>query len=578
MITAFVTNEAYRIRMDRKDVSVPALTGLVAARNDTAAFQVVVQSDHQYSVTAGRNEWFSTKSRLRGTHERIRVAVKAPFEAKVYLEGLMTDQDDVEKADVLLTQDVLESRANLPSALWVDLSVPADAEAGEYTVTVTVYRSFYGQDETVVMTQEIPLTVSKYCLADPKDWKFYLNLWQHLSSVARHHDVKLWSDEHFAVLKEYVASIAALGQKSVTLCAGEIPWGGQSCSADREHGGNLYEYSIIGITKKADGTFAYDYSKMQRYIDLCTEAGITGDIEIFGLVNVWQKLIPTPLCDDYPENIVLRYLDEADGCLKYLRKREEILAYVKALETYFIETEQIGRVRIGADEPADVDRYRASLALLREVVPAFQCSTAINHAEFIEEFGEIIDTAAPYLGCVTAEYDRLIAHKGIEGKKILWYVCGYHHAPNNCISNPLTDNRVIGPMTAYLKLDGFLRWNYCLYPDHPRDDIRYSAFGTGDVNFVYPAANGKVLLSLRYKNLQRGIADYELLRALQGIDPDAADEALKGILRFDDLADLARKRSAVGGDVDFMRDDAPFSCDWNDYNEMKKNVLARLSK
>ena len=58
----------------------------------------------------------------------------------------------------------------------------------------------------------------------------------------------------------------------------------------------------------------------------------------------------------------------------------------------------------------------------------------------------------------------------------------------------------------------------------------------------------------------------------------AMDEALKCILRFDDLADLARKRSAVGGDVDFMRDDAPFSYDWNDYNEMKKNVLARLSK
>ena len=89
MTAAYVTNEAYRIRMDRKDVAIPSLTELVAARNDTAAFQVVVQSDHQYSVTAGQNEWFSAKSCLRGTHERIRVAVKAPFETKVFLEGLM---------------------------------------------------------------------------------------------------------------------------------------------------------------------------------------------------------------------------------------------------------------------------------------------------------------------------------------------------------------------------------------------------------------------------------------------------------------------------------------------------------
>ena len=186
----------------------------------------------------GTAEWFSRKLHLRGPHERLRVAVKAPFETEVCLEGMMTDQDDIEKADLLLAQDVIECKGNLPSAVWAEVKVPKDAAAGEYAVTVTVFRSGYGEDEEIILSEQIPLTVAEYVLPDPKDWKFYLNLWQHLSSVARHHDVKLWSDAHFTVLAEYVKAIAALGQKSITLCAGEIPWGGQACTADREHPSN----------------------------------------------------------------------------------------------------------------------------------------------------------------------------------------------------------------------------------------------------------------------------------------------------------------------------------------------------
>ncbi len=56
------------------------------------------------------------------------------------------------------------------------------------------------------------------------------------------------------------------------ICAGEIPWGGQHCAADMEHFANLFEYSIIGITKQRGGSFTYDFSAMQRYIDLCADA------------------------------------------------------------------------------------------------------------------------------------------------------------------------------------------------------------------------------------------------------------------------------------------------------------------
>lgn len=570
MTTVKITNEAYQLKLDMSRVDAPALNSLIAARNDSAAFQIILQSDMQYSVCVGKVDWYSHRARLRGAHERIRVSVTSPFGCELNPEGFMVGDDDLEVADVLLRQDVVEQKANLPVAVWADVKVPADVSAGSYCVTVNVFRSLYGQDEELVFSQDIPLTVANYCLPEVKDWKFYLNLWQHLSSIALHHDVPLWSDEHFAVIEEYMRSICALGQKSITLCAGEIPWGGQDCDKEREQTGNLFEHSIIGITKKADGTYAYDYEKMQRHIDFCTGIGMTGDIEIFGLVNVWQKQISTPLCEDYPENIVLRYFDESDGRMKYMREKADIIAYIKALEAYFIQTGQIRRVRIGADEPSDMDRYRKTLDLMKEETPAFLFSTAINHAEFISEFSDRISTATPYLGCVAKEYDILVAHKKAHPEQtLLWYVCGGGGAVNNALRDPLVANRAVGPMTMMLGFDGFLRWNYCLYPLDPRKDIRYSYFCAGDVNFVYPGHNGKPLLSLRYKNLQRGIADYELLCALREKEPEVIEQALETVFPVKDVRDIWEKRSNIGSDEPICRD-------WDRYNALKKYILERI--
>lgn len=568
-----LTNEAFRLKLNYAGEQPAPLSSLVAARRDTAAFQLIVQSDKQYSLNVGRSEWFSAKGRLHGPHDRLRVSAEAPFPVKLSIEEFITDDDCIEKTDIILNQDVRESRANVPSAVWAEVQIPADAAPGDYTVTVSLYSALYGQDETVVDTQTIPLHVSSYVLPDYKDWKFYLDLWQHTSNIARKHDVLLWSDEHFEVLKSYAQSLAALGQKSITVCASEIPWHGQSCYEDHQFKGNLFEYSMIPVTKKKDGSFFYDYSKMQKYIDLCTEAGISGDIEIFGLVNVWAApgLGSDGLCPEYIENIRIRYLDEADGCLKYVRDAEVLKDYVRSLEKYFISTNQIERVRIAADEPGDVEKYRASLAILKELAPSFRCKCAINHAEFIEEFHDRIDDFVPYIRCTIVEYERLMRYRQeYPDKTFMWYVCCGGASPNTFLRTPPIESRMVGIFTSVLRLDGFLRWNYAIWPDDPRHDIRYTAFEAGDTNFVYPAYNGKVMLSLRYKNLQRGVADHELLEALrQKKGDDAVNQVIKTVMRTDDIKDF-------WCDAGWKPSEELFSLDWEDFNTAKAAALKLL--
>lgn len=569
-----IANEAYKLTLSYDKEEPISPSRLVAARGDTAAFQIVLNSDNHYSVSVGRTEWFSNgwSPVFRTQHERLRLDVESPFEVELNIEEFVTDDDGIKKADILLNSDTRDSSPSTPSAVYAEIKIPTDAEAGDYEIKVSLYSSFYAGNEKLVGSVTLPLTVYPVTMPSYRDWKFHLDLWQHNSNIARHYDVRLWSDEHFAVIENVINSLARLGQKSITIVASEIPWSGQGCANSPVYGGNMFEYSMIGITKTKSGEYVYDYSKMQKYIDICTSAGISGDIEVFGLVNLWVKeFLGTPAID-YVEPIRLRYYDESDGTMKYVSESSVVEDYIRSLEKYFIDTDQISRVRVAADEPGDIEKYRKSLSRIRTIAPNFHYKTAINHAEFIEEFGDVIDDFAPYLNCVCQKFEVLKEYqKKFVGKKFLWYVCCGDGRPNTQLAQHLIEARMIGVMNYHFGFDGFLRWAYTIWPENPRLDARYSFFECGDTAFVYPAYNGNVLLSLRYKGLLRGISDYELLKLLgeKGGEEYAAS-LVASLLEERDLVAYSKKsRETLRG---------AHSHNWEDFNGMKSAVLKELAQ
>ncbi|KAF4145039.1 hypothetical protein GN958_ATG05746 [Phytophthora infestans] len=69
----------------------------------------------------------------------------------------------------------------------------------------------------------------------------------------------------------------------------------------------------------------------------------------------------------------------------------------------------------------------------------------------------------------------------------------------------LVEATCVGELVGYLsffELDGFLRWNYCLWPSRPWDDLRWRApmWKVGDTYFVLPGRDGwPVDICLRMK-------------------------------------------------------------------------------
>lgn len=544
------------------------LNSFVACKGDWVAFQVLIKLDENFYLNTGKRPNFSPKGPIRNL--RIECNVE-DLPVKVFPVGFIEDDDRVYKADLLLNDEVIFVEKGKIQPVWVEISIPRDIFPRRYNGKVYIYSQRMFDDEELINSLDFTITVKNVTLPEPKDFKFYLDLWQHLSNIARKHEVYLWSEEHFKVLENYVKSLAELGQKAITIIASEIPWSGQRCYRVKNYPSDLFEYNMARVEKDSSG-YRYDFSVVERYIDLCMKYGIDEEIEVFGLINIWldPEYGYTSIAEDYPDGIRIRYYDRETGCFRYMRRGEDIKAYIKALEQFFIRKGLIQKVRIVADEPGDIEKYRKSLETIREVTSSFKFKAAINHPEFIDEFKDMITDFVPVLPGICEKWELLKEiQKKIDGR-LLWYICCWPPYPNTFITSPLVEARLIGILTAFMGLDGFLRWNYTVWPENPRERIsyRFPHWKAGDTNFVYPGKDGRPLLTLRYKNLKRGIEDYELIMMLKEKFSGIPNELWSKIFKTNNIKDFHPNSGKAPNLI--------YSLDSKDYQEFRRLIIEAL--
>jgi hypothetical protein len=192
----------------------------------------------------------------------------------------------------------------------------------------------------------------------------------------------------------------------------------------------------------------------------------------------------------------------------------DIEAYIRALEAHFVERGWVDLVRVTADEPADEQRYRASLARLRTVAPRLKLKAALNHAEFIRKFAGEVEDYVPLLSCVAQEWEAVQELRRTLPGRFSFYVCCAPAYPNNWIKSPLVESRLLLWLVDWARLDGFLRWDFTAWPARPRERAWWR-WVAGDTHFVLPGRDGRPLLTLRYQALQRGTQDYELAQMVR---------------------------------------------------------------
>jgi len=133
--------------------------------------------------------------------------------------------------------------------VWVTVKVPADARPGSYRGTVTL-----SIDEKA-FTVPVELRVSGFRLPDPRDYRTFVELVESPDTLATEYGVPLWSDTHW---KQIEKSLSLIGQVGAKTCY--VPL---ICETNL---GN--EESMVRWVKQGENQYRYDFSILERYLDL----------------------------------------------------------------------------------------------------------------------------------------------------------------------------------------------------------------------------------------------------------------------------------------------------------------------
>ncbi len=151
-----------------------------------------------------------------------------------------------------------EAPATVPAGtcqpIWLSLTVPPQASEGIHRGTVRVEAEGI---ETVTLPVEAD--VIGWRLPDPLDFQTIVAIEQSPYGVAKHYGLEPWSDAHFRLLEASFRQLARVGNDILF-----IP-----CIQNTEFG-NLEDTPICWIRRK-DGSLAFDYRGLDRYLDLAAK-------------------------------------------------------------------------------------------------------------------------------------------------------------------------------------------------------------------------------------------------------------------------------------------------------------------
>ena len=367
--------------------------------------------------------------------------------------------------------------------LWLTVQVPQNAKPGTYKgeveLAVNGKKTRYGYS-VKVLDRMLPA---------PKEWAFHLDLWQNPYAIARVHDVELWSNEHFDVLRPYMLKLASAGQKAITATLIDRPWDGQTYDPFG---------SMVTWVKKADGTWWYDFTIFDRWVEFMMSCGIDKEITCFSMI---------------PWKLSFRYYDQATHSHKNINCAPGEEAYTQfwggmlsAFSAHLKEKGWFEKTFISMDERS-LQQMQAAIKVIKEYAPGMKISMAGNYHPEIEAdiYDYCLDIYA--YGAYTPE---LLAARRAQGKVSTYYTCCSAEYPNLFTFSDPADAAFIALEALAKDLDGYLRWAYNSWTVTPEEDSRFTAWPAGDTYVIYPFS----ISSVRWERLIQGIQLFEKYRIL----------------------------------------------------------------
>jgi hypothetical protein len=378
--------------------------------------------------------------------------------------------------------------------VWLSVNIPADADAGIYKGIIEV------QTENGHAALQVNIKVQDQTLPPPQRWKFRLDLWQNPWVIAEYYNVKPWSEQHKELLKKHLKLYAEAGGTYITTYGVHSPWGDNEYSLER---------GMIEWIKQKNGSWKFDYTIFDEYVELAMSVGINKAITVYTPVPWGERFY---------------FLDEKTG--NYIYERWPTTSdtfqtnwkiFLTDLKIHLEKKGWFDKTYLGVNENA-MDQTLSAIKVIKEHSKKWKITYA---GDWHTELDTLLDDYSSVSGKEPGVNE--VMERSSHQRTSTFYICCTPPKPNTFIFSPPIEGRWLGWYASAHHYDGFLRWAYDAWPADPMRDARYGSWAAGDCYMTYPGANS----CIRFEKLREGIVDYEKIRILREKVKTSANKQVK---------------------------------------------------
>ncbi|MBR6744953.1 MAG: DUF4091 domain-containing protein [Clostridia bacterium] len=391
-------------------------------------------------------------------------------------------------------------------ALWIDVVIPEGVEVPteETALTFTLYCREYEMAQTTAYIRVSPVKLPKQKLIHTE--------WFYCDCIAEAHRAEVFSDRHFDLIEQYIATAVENGINMIMMPV-------FTQELDTYVGGERLTTQLLGITVKPDGAYEFDFTLIDRWIDMCERLGV-GYYEIPHFFTQWgaehaPKIIATV---DGEQKRIFGW--ETDSMGEEYGKF--LAAMIPALVEHFQKRGIDRRCFFHiSDEPnlRNLEKYLACKERVAPYLKGYHIIDALSDFEFYK-LG-VLEKPIPGIPSVQEFLDHDIPglwvyYCGAGGKKVI---------TDRYLSMPMARTRILGVQLYLNRIEGFLHWGYNYYHNqfsYDYVDVLGCSDGeyfapAGDAFLVYPGTDDTVWETMRLNAMREAMEDVRALELAESV-------------------------------------------------------------
>ncbi len=358
----------------------------------------------------------------------------------------------------------------------VEIQLPEKLKPGKYPLELAFEQN--GTSQKI----EATIQVINSKLPDFASLDFDIDFWQFPLSISTYYDIKPYSEEHWEEIALMFEQLKGINQTVVTTSVFYDIYNTKIKPIDE---------MMIQVRKKADGSYRYDYSTFEKYVELAASKGISKEIAVHNL---------------FPWNLTYFYFDEVSGEVKTFKSEPGTDAYNAFWKPFLLDFASFLRSKNWMDKTVfwvderDINKTALLAKYVKEIDPEFKFGYS---GRFSPGLSILVDDYS-LASNIVLDTDMLALRKS-KGFKTTYYTSCYEVQPNMLMASNYADIYFLVMLSRAKGYDGMLRWAFNLWSPQIMKSAIFSDLPSGDSHFVYP--EGQV--SLRYLILKDALEEVQ---------------------------------------------------------------------